>query len=56
MLKVIHIQAVLRNFFSPETTFLLLLMSLVSPVFHTEVTVSIGFKTSFRVGTSIAQI
>ena len=31
-------------------------MSPVSPVFHTEVTVSIGLKTSFRVGTSIPQI
>ena len=31
-------------------------MSQVSPVFHTEVTVSIDLKTSFRVGTSIPQI
>ena len=28
-------------------------MSPVSPVFHTEVTVSIGLKTKLRVGTSI---
>ena len=28
----------------------------VSPVLHTEVTASIGLKTSFRVGTSIPQI
>ena len=34
----------------------MLLMSPVSPVFHTEVTVSVGLKTSFRVGTSIPQI
>ena len=32
------------------------LMSLVSPVFHTEVTASIGLKTSSKVGTSIPQI
>ena len=31
-------------------------MSPVPPVFHTEVTVSIGLKASFRVGTSIPQI
>ena len=31
------------------------LMSQVSPVFHTKVAVSIGLKTSSRVGTSIPQ-
>ena len=31
-------------------------MSPVSQVFHTQVTVSIGLKTSFRVETSIPQI
>ena len=32
-----------------------LLMSPVSPVFHTEATVSIGLKNVFRVGTAILQ-
>ena len=31
-------------------------MSPVSPVLHTEVTVTIGIKTSFSMGTSIPQI